>query len=75
MEIVKKNLEDLEQGFDILKEDDKPDFITKIGFRKTLLGLNIGFIASDVEIIMDNFVDYQDELIDWTEFLETFGGR
>lgn len=73
LEIVQKNLKDVSYGFSVLKSS-KNGFITKYGFNKTLVQLDIGFTSSDVETIMENFVEYEEDLINYDEFLEVFGG-
>jgi len=66
--IIQENKENLAGGFDILKIKD--GLITKEDFKKVLVGLNIGFTPSEIEIILDNLVVMEDVFINYNKFLD-----
>jgi len=51
---------------------EKNGLITKEDFKKVLISLNLGFLPSDVDLILDNLVDYEDNYVKYLVFLNKF---
>ena len=67
--LIKENYSNLEATFTFYSESSAPSYITPNNFRQVLKGLNLRLTAEEVDIILDQFVEYNKSNVNWNKFL------
>ncbi len=72
--IISKNHSTILQGLNIFKENSSgPALITKDNFKNVLTQMNVGFLPSEIDLIISNLVDMNgDEQIFYERFLNDY---
>jgi Ca2+-binding EF-hand superfamily protein len=71
-EVIKKNYNDIKSGMQIFEEKKgNLHLISRENFKKVLIQYKVGFLTSDIDIILESLVEYDGDMVkylDWLNF-------